>query len=373
MTIKIRALSTQEQRTLAHWQRGDDAVRYRHARVLLLASKSWTSEQIAEALGLHIDTVRALIKGFNEGGLDAVTPKPRSGGRPPTHGSDVGEAAEDLLRQPPSPEEGPATWSLHRLAQALGDRLGYLSGISHETVRRLLQRRGISYRRAKAWLTSPDPAYTRHKHQRDRLLRLARESPTWAAVWLDQSWFSRWPYRFRAWASRHASLRVPQRWSESVETAALYAALNEETQEAFLGWSEGQPNTANTLRFLEGLLDHYRAQGIAVVVLFWDHAPWHTSRATRAWLRAYNQQAKQKGLPRILVCYLPKRSPWLMPLEPIFGWMKHHVLGSRLFASLDELKQGVEQAFQARVAEAQQPRRTRYYSSKVKVCNVKMH
>lgn len=362
MTTKIRSLSPQEKRTLARWQRGDDAVRYRHARVLLLASQSWACERIAEALGLHVNTVRTLINTFNQGGLEAVTPRPRSGGRPPTYGSDVGEAAEDLLRQGPPPEEGRATWTLHRLAQTLSDRLGHLRRISHETVRRLLHRRGITYRRAKAWLTSPDPAYTRHKHQRDRLLRLVRARPTWTAVWLDQSWFTRWPYRFSAWAPFQEPLRVPQRWQERVETTALYAALDEETQAAFLRWSEGQPNTVNTLRVLDALLDHYSRQGQEVVVLFWDHASWHTSRQTRAWIKAYNRRAKQERLTRLLVCYLPVRSPWLMPLEAIFGSVKHQVLGPRWFETLEALQGAVEQAFRARVAEAQ-PRRARYWQA----------
>ena len=51
-----------------------------------------------------------------------------------------------------------------------------------------------------------------------------------------------------------------------------------------------------------------------------------------------------------------------MPLEPVFGWTKHQVLGPRVFASLDELKQSVERAFQHRIAEAQ-PRRARYYDA----------
>ena len=186
MTIKIGTLSILEQRTLTHWQHGDDAVRYRHARVLLLASQTWTYDRIAEALGLHVNMVRHLIEAFNQGGLEAVTPRPRSGGRSPTYASDVAAAAEDLLRQRPYPRKD-RPLGLHRLARALGDRLGHLPGISHETVCRLLQGRGIIYRRAKAWLLSPDPAYRRHKHQRNRLLRLARERPTWAAVWLDQS------------------------------------------------------------------------------------------------------------------------------------------------------------------------------------------
>ena len=90
MTIKIRALSTQEQLTLALWQCGDDVVRYRHARVLLLACQGWLCERITEPLGLHVDTIRAFINVSNDGGLEAVTPKPRSGDRPPTHGAEAG-------------------------------------------------------------------------------------------------------------------------------------------------------------------------------------------------------------------------------------------------------------------------------------------
>ena len=87
-------------------------MRYRHARVLLLASQTWTCDRIAEALGLPVNTVRHLIETFNQGGLEAVTPRSRSGGRPPAYGSDVAEAAEDLLRQPSPPDEGPTTWSV---------------------------------------------------------------------------------------------------------------------------------------------------------------------------------------------------------------------------------------------------------------------
>ena len=99
------------------------------------------------------------------------------------------------------------------------------------------------------------------------------------------------------------------------------------------------------MSFLEALPDHYRARGTEVMVLFWNHAAWHTSRTTRARLKAYNQQAKQKGLTRIFVCHLPARSPWLMPLDAAFAWMKHQVLELRLFESPDKLRERIEQAF----------------------------
>lgn len=362
MTIRVRTISAEERDTLGRWERADDVVRYRRARVLLLSEERWQCARIATALGLHVETVRGIIKAFNEGGIEAVTPRPRSGGPPRKYPSDVAEAAEQLTHEEPPSEQGRATWTLHHLAQALAKRLPDVQQISHETVRRLLRARDIVYRQAKAWLTSPDPHYALHKSQRDRLLALAWAAPDGAAVWVDQSWFARWPYRYRAWAARRKGPRVAQRWGEAVQTTALYAALEDQRQESWLGWSEGQPNTTNTLRFLEELLAHHCAQGRRFIVLLWDRAPWHTSQGTRRWIRQYNHRAKREGLTRLLVCYLPTRSPWLMPLEAVFGWVKHRVLGPRQFETLTELRTAVETAFRNRVAAAQ-PRRARHQAA----------
>ncbi len=216
----------------------------------------------------------------------------------------------------------------------------------------MLSRCKINYRWAKEWLTSPDPLYTLHKRQRDRLLIMAREASDGAAIWLDQSWFSRWPYRYRAWTPEDIPLHVPKRWNEQVETTALFAALDDETQEAFLGWANARPNSEETISFLEALMVHWTAKGKRFIVLFWDRAPWHTSKRTRQWIRDYNQRAKREGLTRLLVCYHPSRSPWLMPLEPIFGWVKRQVLGGRIFEMIADLRDAVADSFQQRVRAA---------------------
>ncbi|MEJ2738086.1 MAG: helix-turn-helix domain-containing protein, partial [Anaerolineae bacterium] len=191
---------------------------------------------MAESLALHAETVRDVIKAFDEGGIPAIVPEPRSGGRPPTYTQKVAESAEDLARQEPPAEEGRATWTLHALAKAIACRFEHLDKVSHEAVRRLLNQRDIVYRKAKNWLTSPDPQYKLRKQQRNRLLAMARTALDGTAFWLDQPWFARWPYSFRTWAARDAPLRVAQRWSEEVDTTALYAALDDETQEPFLRW-----------------------------------------------------------------------------------------------------------------------------------------
>jgi transposase len=356
MAIRVRSITAEESEILDRWQRGDNLVCYRRARMLRLSEADWRCPAIAEVLALQVDTVRWTIKTFNEGGIEAITPQPRSGGRPPGYTQEVAEVAEDLARQEPPSQEGRATWTLHGLAKAIAARFEHIDTMSHEAVRRLLKLRAIAYYRAKDWLTSPDPCYKRRKRRRDRLLAMARAAPDGAAFWFDQSWFSRWPYRFRAWAAKDHPLRVAQRWSEEVDTTALYAALDDESQEAFLHWAIGQPNSEETVQFLEALMTHCTQTGLRFIVLIWDKASWHTSKRTRGWIRAYNRRAKEEARTRLIVCQLPTRSPWLMPLESIFGWTKHQVLGGRLFQTVAQLQTAVERYFHQRVAQAKERR-----------------
>ena len=356
MAIRVRSITAEESGILDRWERGDNIVCYRRARILRLSEADWRCPAIAEVLALHVETVRWTIKTFNEGGIEAITPEPRSGGRPPGYTQEIADAAEDLARQEPPGQEGRATWTLHSLAKAIAARFDHIDTMSHEAVRRLLKLRDIAYYRAKQWLTSPDPLYEQRKRRRDRLLALARAAPDGAAYWLDQSWFSRWPYRFRAWAAKDTPLRVAQRWSEKVDTTALYAALDDESQEAFLRWATGQPDSEETVQFLEALMAHCTQNGLRFIVLIWDKASWHTSRRTQGWIRAYNRRAKEEALARLIVCQLPTRSPWLMPLEPIFGWTKHQILGGRLFQTVAQLQAAVESYFHQRVAQAKERR-----------------
>ncbi len=81
MIIQVRTITPEEAKVLDHWQRADDVVGYRRARILRLSAAGWQCQAIAEALGIHVDTVRTTIKDFNQGGIAAIAPRPRSGGR----------------------------------------------------------------------------------------------------------------------------------------------------------------------------------------------------------------------------------------------------------------------------------------------------
>jgi len=94
-----------------------------------------------------------------------------------------------------------------------------------------------------------------------------------------------------------------------------------------LRFVDGRPVSALTTAYLAWCAEQLAAQGRRVLVLIWDNAAWHGSRAVRAWLRAHNQQVKRDGTGvRILACALPVKSPWLNAIEPKWTHTKQQIV-----------------------------------------------
>jgi len=103
---------------------------------------------------------------------------------------------------------------------------------------------------------------------------------------------------------------------EPNKALACYGAVRQDTQERYLFFADGQPNTDNTIRMLERLLSVARREEKRVLAVIWDRASWHKSKKLKQWNYMYNQIAKQNGDVRLLTCLLPIKSPWLNPMEP---------------------------------------------------------
>ena len=86
--------------------------------------------------------------------------------------------------------------------------------------------------------------------------------------------------------------------------------------------------------------DRLAAEGVRVLALVWDNAPWHVSREVRAWIAAYNRRVKAVGRGcRLLVCRLPSQSPWLNPIEPRWAHGKRAVVEPDRKPAGQELRQ----------------------------------
>jgi transposase len=168
------------------------------------------------------------------------------------------------------------------------------------------------------------------KKHRDRLVRWARGRQDALLVWEDECWFSRFAQpTANTWTDRDHPLRLAQRTlaAHALDKAlACYGALRDDTRQVYLHFTWGQPDSEATIDYLQRLLALARSLRKHYLVIIWDNASWHLSRKVRTWLKSYKQQAKATADVRLLVCYLPSKSPWLNPIEPRWAHAKRQTL-----------------------------------------------
>jgi hypothetical protein len=150
--------------------------------------------------------------------------------------------------------------------------------ISGETVRNALRQLGVRWKRAKHWITSPDPEYLRKKHRRDSLIRLVLAHPTWALGFSDEVWWSRLaqPDQHR-WADTNAVTRLQEleRSKEDSDPKALacYGLLlrgrHAQADQMLLRFVDGRPVSAVTIDFLHACSTQLAKQGSTALVLIW--------------------------------------------------------------------------------------------------------
>jgi transposase len=204
----------------------------------------------------------------------------------------------------------------------------------------------------------PGSAVRPKKSSRDRLIRLAASHPTWVLGFQDEVWWSRLALpALSSWAEADQPLRLVERAvakdDPDPKALACYGLLVRSAHPAG-GWQEqtwlrfvaGRPVSAITTEYLGWCCTKLAAAGKDALLLIWDNAPWHVSRAVRAWIRAHNQQVKRTGRGvRIIPGYLPIKSPWLNPIEPKWAHGKRRVVEPARLLTADELLDRVCAAF----------------------------
>lgn len=143
----------------------------------------------------------------------------------------------------------------------------------------------------------------------------------------DEVWWSRLSHpSLHSWTEGEG-LRLEELHAEKSDpdpkAIACYGLLRADTEKIWLRFVRGRPVSALTIEFLGWIMEKLQQEGKQALLLVWDNASWHSSRAVRNWVGAHNRQAKQEGGVRIIICQLPVKSPWLNRIEP------HWVHGKR--------------------------------------------
>ncbi len=354
--IFVRPLTDAERGGLEASLREADAFVVRRAQIVLASARGETAGAIAARVGFTGQTVRGVIHAYNERGLAAL----RAGSRRP-HTTYVAldapraQALRALLHRSPRAFNRPTSlWTLGLAAEVAYEQGLTAARVSGATIRNTLARLGVRWRRAKAWITSPDPEYARKKARRDRLIRLAQAHPDWLLGFEDEVWWSRLARpALHAWQDDDRPLRLVAqtiaRADPDPKALACYGLLTRSwdadrrrAEELWLRFVDGRPVSAVTIDFLAWCATQAAARGKRALLLVWDNASWHDSGIVRAWLRRHNRQVKQAGQGvRLVVSFLPVKSPWLNPIEPKWLHSKRKVMEPARLLSTAELAERV--------------------------------
>jgi transposase len=157
----VRPPTEEEQQALAAGLRSADAFTLRRCQIILASARGEHAPAIARALGCSDQTVRNALRAFDRQGVAALT---AGSSRPHTvHAAFDAAGAERLRavlhRSPREFGHPTSVWTLELAAEVAFAEGLTATRVSDETVRATLARLGLRWRRAKTWITSPDPAY----------------------------------------------------------------------------------------------------------------------------------------------------------------------------------------------------------------------
>ena len=138
-----------------------------------------------------------------------------------------------------------------------------------------------------------------------------------------------------------APIPIPRRWP----AMGCSSGRGPRPEEIWLRFVDGRPVSAVTTQFLAWVCERLAATGTTTLVVVWDNASWHVSRAVRRWLREHNQRAHRDGGVRIVPCFLPIKSPWLNPIEPKWVHGKRRIVEPARLLTARELEERVCAAF----------------------------
>lgn len=293
----------------------------------------WSDEQvpvpvIAQRFHCRPKTVRKWLRRYQRAGVTGLTDAARSG-RPSTLTAGTEQAIFTQLNQPPWTFGYVfACWSVATLAQHLARRCW--QRVSIWQVRQTLLKFGYRCRRPKLGPRLMDPQRAAIHQAIGR--QIAHAAPDTVMLVEDETDLRLVPLLRRMWMRVGEQVVLPAPVLNQCRT--LFGTLNIHTGEVFYQ-AYARKRTAETIAFLEALLEHYAAQP---VLLIWDHASIHKSRALQVWLQEH---------PQLQVAYLPKYAAHRdNPIEKLWWRLKGFITANRCCRSMDDLLAIAEKFFQ---------------------------
>jgi transposase len=235
-----------------------------------------------------------------------------------------------------------SNWTLRSLAEAFEKH--YDLPLSHTTVGRLLKEAGLSWKKSRRVLTSPDPNY-REKVELllNTLQSLKADEDLFFIDELGPLQVKR--YGGRSYTPKGVTPTHPQN-QHSKGSITLYGALSATTNQ--VTWFYGKSkDSSGIIDLAEILFNQYHAK--SKIYLTWDAASWHGSDELVQWTDKLNEWNKTSAAgPMIEFVPLPSSAQFLDVIEAVFSGMKKAVIHSSDYQSEEEMKTAISTHFRER-------------------------
>jgi transposase len=157
----VRELSSEEKKVLQQGLHSSSGFTVRRCQILLSSAEGKTPIQIASAIHCSDQCVREAIHAFNKEGLVCIKEKSHARHDQQTAFDSTGlERLKEIIHlSPRSFRHETSIWTLELLAQTCGGEAVTSRPVNEYSIGRALKEMGISWRRAKHWVRSPDEHY----------------------------------------------------------------------------------------------------------------------------------------------------------------------------------------------------------------------
>jgi transposase len=304
-----------------------DVLEERRRIAARLFERNMSSQEIAEVLEVHPQTVRAWRRVYQAGGWEALKAKPHLGPRCKLTDEQKQEYLELLQRPPSAYGYGEGSWTTRRMARLIRDRFDV--DYSHDHVGVIMHELGYSLQmpakqarerdeaRIAAWVEQTWPQIVVESLQRESVL-----------VFVDEAGYSMIPTLKRTWApkGRTPVVRHRNRWFRKV---SVIGGISVGVDRAEIGlsmhWHPGEHvDQAKAVAFLEALVE----QHVEPLDIVWDNLAAHGGKLIRAFLETH---------PQVRLHRLPPYAPELNPVEGIWSLTKYHRMANHEIDDLDTL------------------------------------
>jgi transposase len=334
--LRVREISNDEGNRLLRTVRrsSGSVVTWRRAQMVLLSAQGMDVEQIARVAFTSADRVRDVINNFNDDGFDSLYPR-YAGGRPPTFTLPQRAQIKKIALSRPVDHGLPfSAWSLSKLAEFLVAE-GVVDDISHEGLRDLLRKEGVSFQVIKTFKQSNDPDYEPKKNRvlelydiADGKLEPGPDDPTVVFCMDEFGPLNLFPRPGKQWAPvvsrrQKGSPESPRRrrrratYTRTQGVRHLFAALDLGTDKMY-GHIKANKNRATFLTFCRYLRGLYPPEVRIAVVLdnYSPHLSTNKDQRVGEWAAANNVE----------LAYVPTNASFLNRIECQFTALRYFTL-----------------------------------------------